>query len=225
MSSSHYHALLQSEYICEKKDDEGVQRSTSTLEESLNSCGDGTSYRVHIHWKVNLAEAIDRETTASFSFHGVKPDARRTFVTTAQGKAARGITWEEASNRGHFYCWAPKRGSLYKGTNWKPFADYRVLGKWVEDLWADGKLANDAYMKLSLQVRKGHASRKRDLEVVLADEHDAFVSQRILEVDNALSKLRAPFHVFPEVTAWRDSYLTLNFRWDLLCLCADSASG
>jgi hypothetical protein len=208
-----------------KKKELAVRRSTSTMEESLNSELLG---RVHFHWKIDLKEAIDHSTTDALVFHGIRPDVRYTWgdLTVQEGgKAARGAAFAEASNRGHFYRWAPKRGSLFKGTNWPPFAKYRVNGRWLEDLWADDKLGDDEYMSLSLKIKRGHAARKRELEVVRADERSARIDKQIADVNCDLSKLKAPFHTFPEVTAWEDSFLKVDFRWKILALCADSASG
>ena len=70
-----------------------------------------------------------------------------------------------------------------------------------------------------------HACRKRDLEIVKADERASAIEQRIPEVNDAMQQLKAPFHTFPQVTAWEDSYLYLDHRWKMLVLCADSASG
>lgn len=191
------------------------------LQESLLSALEG---RLHFHWKVNCEEPLDEPTTACFAFHGVLPDARATFVTAAT-KQARGANQAEASNRGHFYTWAPKRGTLKVGTNWKPWEKYRVLGKWLDDLWTDGKLDHSAYLALSLRVRVGVSGRKRDLEVLLAEEREARVNCQMAEVEVELAKLRAPFLTFPAVKEWEDSFLTLSFRWKLLLLVADSASG
>ena len=83
-----------------------VRQSTSTLERSLHS---KVTDRVHFHWKVNLLEPLDCAGTAVFAFHGVRPDARASVVTAAT-KQARGANVAEASNRGHFYVWAPKKG-------------------------------------------------------------------------------------------------------------------
>ena len=199
-----------------------VMRSTSTLEESLHSPTPG---RVHLHWKVDLADAIDETSTIAFAFHGARPDGRATKVDTSSTKKARGANYEEASNRAHFYTWAPKVGTLYRGTNWKPFQSYRVLGKWLDDLWTDGKLDHEHYRALALRVRVGFAARKRDLEQVLVEEREARVDQQLVQVDAELANLRAPFRSFPEVNAWEDSFLKLNFRWKLLVLVADSASG
>ena len=117
-----------------KRQELEVEQSTSTLERSLHSDLAG---RVHFQWKVNLKTTLDEPSTLLFAFHGVRPDARPTFVTAAT-KQARGANFAEASNRGHFYTWVDKVGSLYKETNWEPWTNYRVLGKWLDDLWTDG---------------------------------------------------------------------------------------
>ena len=200
----------------------GIKKHSSTLEESLESKLEG---RVHFHWKVDLLEPIDHTTLDAFLFHGVRPDARATWTQTEAGKAARGSSYADSVNRGHFYCWAPKKGTLYRGTNWKPFFNYRVNGRWLEDLWADDKLSHAAYMELSLKIRRGHASRKRDFEAVTADEHSHSVDQHIIDVNRSLSKLQAPFRSFSEVTDWEDTFLQVQFRWKILVLCADSAAG
>ena len=207
-----------------KKKELGVVKSSSTLEESLH--GDMLG-RVHFHWKVDLAEPIDHTTVDAFRFHGVGPDSRTPWLQLREEmtKGARGASYKEVVNRGHFYCWVAKRGALYRGTNWKPFFNYRVNGKWLEDLWADEKIDDALYMQLSLQVKKGHAYRKREFDVVVADQAAARVDQRIRDVNADLAKLRAPFRSFSMVTEWEDSFLTLDFRWKILVLCADSAAG
>ena len=131
----------------------------------------------------------------------------------------------EASNRAHFYTWVAKRGTLHRGTNWHPWKDYRVLGKWLDDLWTDQKLENSVYAELALKVKVGYASRKRDLEHVIAAEHESRVNQQLADVDQALAKLRAPSQTFSEVHAWEDTFLKVQFRWKLLVFVADSASG
>lgn len=198
-----------------------VKQSTSTLEESLHSATQG---RVHFHWKVNCKEALDEPNTERFAFHGIWPDARMTFVTAAT-KQARGANQAEASNRGHFYAWAPKIGTLFVDSNWKPWEHYRVMGKWLDDLWTDGKLDHATYGELALKVRVGYSGRKRDLDLVLAGEKEAKVDAQMKEVDADLAKLRAPFRAFAAVEAWQATFLELRFRWSLLLLVADSASG
>jgi len=111
----------------EKKEELNVFRSTSTLEQSLESTLEG---RLHLHWKVELRKAIDHTTLDSFLFHGVRPDARSPWQEEG-GKTARGASYAQSNNRTHFYVWAPKFGTLFVCANWKPFRDYRVNGKWL----------------------------------------------------------------------------------------------
>ena len=201
----------------------GVTQSSSTMEQSLKSLHKG---RVHFHWKLNLKRAIDQTTTDSFTFHGIRPDVRATVVPMGAGqRKPRGASFQEASNRGHFYVVAPKIGTLRTDRNYKPWTHYRVAGKWLDDLWTDRKLDHGTYLDLALQVRVGFANRKRDLDMVLAREADSRVDETMAEVGRELDQLKAPFRTFPEVTAWEDSFLLLDFRWKLLALVADSASG
>ena len=168
----------------------GVRQSTSTLEASLRSDIEG---RVHLHWKVNLEGALNQTTTDGLDFLGVRPDARATAVPSDSiRKKARGANFLEASNRAHFYVWAPKEGTLHGDTDYVPFQDYRVLGKWLDDLWTDGKLSNKTYEALSLQVRVGHAGRMRDLQAVATWEKERKVDQQLAKADAELAKLRAP---------------------------------
>ena len=120
---------------------------------------------------------------------------------------------------------APKRGSLYTESNYVPFTHYRVMGKWLEDLWTDGKLTHGSYESLSLRVRVGHAARMRDVEVVRNTEKEARVDVRIQDVNTDLQQIRAPFRSFPEVTPWEDTFLHVAFRWKILVLVADRPSG
>ena len=208
-----------------KKQELGVERSTSTVERSLHCDLEG---RVHVHWKVDLKVALDKRNRAVLAFHGVLPDLRQTEGppgTAAMGKKARGRSLLDASNRAHVYVWVPKEGSLFRGTNYTPFDDYRVMGKWIDDLWTDGKLSHRAYQDLALRVRVGYAGRKRDVEQVLADEREQWVGARIAVVSRKLQKLKAPSRSFPQVQQWEDSFLNLDFRWKVLLLWGDSASG
>lgn len=201
----------------------GVTQSSSTMEQSLKSLHKG---RVHFHWKLNLKRAIDQTTTDSSEFHGIRPDIRATVVPAGLGqRKPRGASYQEASNRGHFYVVADKIGTLRTDHNYKPWVHYRVAGKWLDDLWTDRKLDHATYLDLALQVRVGFANRKRDLDMVLAREADSRIDETMAEVGRKLDKLKAPFRTFPAVTAWEDSFLLLDFRWKLLALVADSASG
>lgn len=87
------------------------------------------------------------------------------------------------------------------------------------------ELGNDEYHAYALRVRIGYAERKRNLDAVRADEREGWVDRRMSEVEKDLAKLRAPFREFDAVRQWEDTFLTVDFRWKLLVLVADSASG
>ena len=56
-----------------KKQELRVEQSSSAVEQSLRSSLPG---RVHIHWKANLAEALDKKARHVVAFDGVLPDVR-----------------------------------------------------------------------------------------------------------------------------------------------------
>ena len=100
-----------------------------------------------------------------------------------------------------------------------------MLGKWLYDLWTNGKLSNKTYEALSLQVRTGHPGRTRDLQAVATREKERKVDKQLPNAGAELAKLHGPFRVFPEVRAWKDSFLNQDFRWKLLAPVANNASG
>ena len=109
-----------------------VNENSSTLERSLHS---NTPDRVHFHWKVNLKDSVDQVGTAGFQFHGVKPGVRATTVALrSDTQKARGASFQEASDRAHFYVCAPKKETLFSAASYKPWENYKVLGKWLDDL-------------------------------------------------------------------------------------------
>jgi hypothetical protein len=103
--------------------------------------------------------------------------------------------------------------------------DYAVLGKWIDELWSREKLDHGAYGELALRLRRGYATRKRDLEAVLAEERSRRLADRVEEVERALRLRKKPFRAFPLVREWEESFLQVDFRYRVLVLCADSASG
>ena len=114
---------------------------------------------------------------------------------------------------------------MFRESNWKPWSDYMVLGKWVDDLWSREKITNDIYGSYILRLRRGYAMRKRDLDAVMAEERARRAMERVREVNEALSLVKKPFRSFGALRAWEDSFLKVDFRWKVLVLVADTAAG
>ena len=80
--------------------------------------------RVHFHWKVDLAEAINHWTVNVFRFHEIGPDVRTPWQAPGEEvKQARGSSYAEAVNRGHFYC----RGHFYPRAAYAPRMSPRAV--------------------------------------------------------------------------------------------------
>lgn len=167
---------------------------------------------------------MDHCTTDAVAFHGVRPNARATWGR-GEGKAARGATFQAASDRAHFYTWAAKLGTLFMNTKYEPWKDYDVRGKWPEDLWWQHKLDHRTYAQYSLKCRKGHDARKRDLNAVLRDEAEARVEEEIEKRKGQLLTLLHPFRKLRAVLEWESQYLTVRPRYKILILHADSRAG
>ena len=60
---------------------------------------------------------------------------------------------------------------------------------------------------------------------MLADERSALIDKQITEANQALAALSIPFKRISAVEEWEASFLRLQHRWKILCLCADSQSG
>ena len=118
-----------------------------------------------------------------------------------------------------------KAGTLRVDTNYPAFERYQVLGKWVDDLWAQGKLEHTVYAAYSLRCRKGHDARKRDLAAVVHDEAEKRVDEEVKRRKLELATQLRPFKVFAAVTTWEDQYLEVRDRYQTLVLHADSRAG
>ena len=79
--------------------------------------------------------------------------------------------------RSHFYVRAEKIGSLhflgnvFPWTEWAPggVGNYKIDGKWIDDLWSEHKLANPMFLKYAELVRVDFPKRR--------SWHDAVVGQ------------------------------------------------
>ena len=77
---------------------------------------------------MDFKKAVDWDDSTPLAFHGLRPGNVKKTLVIGQ-KAARGLSQRTASDRGHFYAYADKRGTLRVHTNHYPWRDYMALGK------------------------------------------------------------------------------------------------
>ena len=118
---------------------EFLGRWTATMEESLRS----EDRRFHLHVFMEFVDSVDWTSLRSVGFMNVLPHA-----SPCQ---ARGSNLREALNRGHFYAFANKIGTVRVETSgYAPWADYGVKGWWIDNLWTEHKLSHKVYLEYAL---------------------------------------------------------------------------
>eukprot|EP00973_Karenia_brevis_P021809 2999264-Karenia_brevis.AAC.1 len=102
----------------------------------------------HVHVMLQFSRAQDRNAQA-FVFENLLPNARPTDLL---GEGISGRNLQQSINRGMFYCWANKKGTVRRASgelclsgNYFPAwtgakFSYPVRSKWAEALWQAYKL-------------------------------------------------------------------------------------
>ena len=132
----------------------------------------------HAHLMLDFQESVDR-TAPFFAFEGCCPNARANDLLGVGW--ARSHQWQTSVNRGHFYVWANKRGtvrdaqgSLCVAANYEPAwtnakQTYAVKAEWPEKLWHEYKLDDLVYFNEYLFLCKDKvAAKKRNFEAFRA---------------------------------------------------------
>ena len=122
-------------------------------------------------------------TGDAFVFMDVKPR-----VDTCNEN--RPAFFKMAAMHGIWYVHLRKKGTLESATNCFPFRDYLPQGEWLRGQWMWHKLEHDEYMEMSLKIRKGHGTRKRECVDVQNDEG---------ELQLKLEKLKARQEVYAQM--------------------------
>ena len=129
---------------------------TATLETNKDG-------RHHAHLMVQFSRQIHYAVT-TFVFEGLLPNAG---ANDLLGEGWSKKRWQTSVDRGHFYCWADKRGTVRDSSgkqclagNYEPAwtgaaCSYAVLGPWSEKLWKAYKLTNEVYHEYLHLCRDG----------------------------------------------------------------------
>lgn len=110
-----------------------------------------------------------------FSFQGSRPNAS-TSDLCGEGLCKKQL--QRSFDRGFFYVFAEKTGTLHTDGNYFPcWVDsarkYQVLGKWPETLWKQRTISSEVYERYLYLCRDGVVARRRNLQAVREEEERA----------------------------------------------------
>lgn len=206
-----------------------VKHWAATMEQ--NSCGD-----CHVHLMVQFAGALDCGSFR-FMFEGVRPNVS---PNDYLGEGVCRKKMQQSIDRGMFYVWADKVGTLHLASgaacvagNYAPcWTDaprtYQVLGKWPETLWKQRKLSSEKYEEYLFLTRDGVLARKRNLDAVreheaaLADADEDEATTRRLRSNPAVYQ---PFPHVPAAQAWLATFREDRLRYPVLIVQGPSQTG
>ena len=190
----------------------------------------------HSHLMVQFTKKQDCAKT-KFAFEGIPPRADPNDILGdgfCKGKM------QESINRGMFYCWADKIGTVRDENgvactagNYEPCwtqarCKYAVLGKWPEKLWKAHKLTHEVYERYLFACRDGVIGRKRNLDAVrerqITEQQEEERAKRVLRI-RGNAALFQPFPEVPAARAWLDLFKEDRLRYPLLIVVGPSSTG
>lgn len=206
-----------------------VKYWTATFEDNRGS-------KCHAHLMVQFTSAVDR-TAQAFEFEGIRPRVDSNDIC-GQGLCRKRL--QQSIDRGHFYAWANKLGTLTDATgslcvasNYAPsWTDepnrYQVLGAWPEKLWKSHKLSHAVFEEYLFDCRDGVSFRKRNLDACRDKEEEAQLQNQIRERSKRIrtnTDLFKSFPHLPEATLWLDHFKADALRYPVLVVLGPSRCG
>ena len=209
----------------------GVSHWTATMEKNKDSAH-------HLHLMLDFSQSVDR-TARFFAFEDCCPNARANDLLGVGW--SRSNQWQESVDRGHFYVWANKKGTvrdasgnLCVAANYEPAwteakEKYAVKAEWPEKLWKGYKLDDCVYFNEYLFLCKDKvAAKKRNFEAYRtwrkAQELDREVEQRAARIKGNPS-LYQPFGRVGLAEEFLELFQQEAMRYPVLVVHAPSYAG
>ena len=207
----------------------GARNWCATMEETKRG-------RYHIHIMLQFQSVRERVAT-EFHFEDLVCNAAANDIL---GEGLGGRRLQQSIDRGMFYCWADKIGTVRDDTgaqctaaNYAPcWTDldrtYPVLGRWAERLWKAHKLSHAVHEEYIFLCRDGVLAKKRNLDAVR--DREAAVAAK-LEIEERKKRLRAnpsffrPWPVVQAAVDWLEKFQHDSFRYPILIAVGPSLSG
>ena len=201
----------------------------------------------HLHVMLLFSQLLDR-FSSTFAFRGVLPNAR---ANDLLGEGFGGRSYQASVDRGHFYVWANKRGTvvdlsgnLCRAGNSEPawakeFGSdlrsrgkvthkYKVSGEWARKLWQEYKLTDDVFEEYLYLCKDKLAANKRNFELFRTWKRERELADRVQERTariKANPNLYQPFGRVPEAEEWLALFQEDALRYPVLVVHAPSRAG
>ncbi|CAE7662212.1 unnamed protein product [Symbiodinium microadriaticum] len=123
----------------------------------------------------------------------------------------KGIYLTRALDAGHYYCQAPKIGSVHVATNYVAYRDFTVELQTIFNLWRRHKLENSV-AKSELMTARGRGTRNYLAEI---QHHEAWQQARRDAAVKALLETWMPWkpsRIVPAVVEWMQLVATVGTR-------------
>jgi hypothetical protein len=190
------------------------------------------SGKLHTHLAAQFRKDIDR-TTRFFAYEGRAPNAS---VNDYLDEGLCKRRFQLSVNRGFFYVWADKIGTVRNGKG-KPcvagdhqpvwtsaMSRYKVFGKWCENLWKQRKLTHERFEQYLFLTRDGVISRKRNLDVVKEWEQRVDEDTDRRDATRRVKGRFAKFENVPEAQEWLRLFEQEFDRYPILVVLGPSRS-
>ena len=219
----------------------GVKHWTATAE--TNEDG-----KHHFHTMVHFWQRDDKRVTRAYAFEGVLPNAS---ANDLLGEGFGGKRFQASVDRGHFYVWANKQGtvvdvsgSLCRAGNCEPAwvrdvgsdlqgstkatYKYKVAGDWPKKLWQEYKLTGSVYEDYLYLSRDKLAANKKNLELFQNWKRERDLASAIKQRTQRIRDdptLYTAFDKVPEAEEWLAQFSKEAMRYPILVVHAPSFAG
>ena len=177
----------------------GYNKWSFVFEMSLKSDDVG---RLHIHAYWHTTKDSETKpfigTIAAWSFEGSKPSLKP--------NSTSGKYYQQAVDRGHYYCQCLKIGRLFGQTNYPKYDEFLVQQKWVIQLWQRRKLSHSGAKKEVIGARGHTASYLREIDLIEQLELKIEIEREKAIIDAMLARAFKPSRFIEEVDLWLLQY-------------------
>jgi hypothetical protein len=202
----------------------------------------------HLHLMLQFCKADDARVSSNYAFEGVQPNACNQNLL---GDSFNKKNYQASADRGQFYCWANKKGTvideggrLCRAGNCEPAwtraegsdlqgarkanHKYTVSGDWPRKLWQEYKLEATVFEEYLYLCRDKIAANKRSLELHQSWERERDLQKAIKERTKRIKSnpsLFTPFGSVPEAEEWLNEFSHDALRYPVLLVHAPSFAG